>query len=76
MFDPKKWDSQPLSNYVRRPPERIFAGEEARSVATKFENTGAWNLPVVDQDNKYLGFISKSRLLSAYRQQLQQLTQE
>ncbi len=76
MFNPKKWDSQPLSNYVRRPPERIFVGEEARSVATKFENTAAWNLPVVDQDNKYVGFISKSRLLSAYREQLQQLTQD
>lgn len=76
MFNPKKWDSQPLSNYVRRPPDRIYVGEEARSVATKFENTGAWNLPVVDHNNKYVGFISKSQLLSAYRQQLQQLTQE
>ena len=27
----------------------------------KFDQTGAWNLPVVDEDNKYIGFVSKSK---------------
>lgn len=34
----------------------------------KFDKTGSWNLPVVDEDNKYIGFVSKSRILSTYRQ--------
>jgi CIC family chloride channel protein len=32
-------------------------------------------LPVVDRDNHYLGFISKSRILHAYREQLVKIQQ-
>ena len=43
----------------------------------KFEKTGAWRLPVVDPDSKkYLGFISKSRLLMAYRAELREISLE
>lgn len=76
MFIPSKWDSTPLTNYISRPPERIWLGEDARAVAEKFESSRAWNLPVVDKQNRYIGFISKSRLLTAYRDQLRQMTQE
>lgn len=76
MFDQSKWKTEPLSHYISSVPARIFVGEDARKVAEKFEETRAWNLPVVDQNNKYVGFISKSRLMTAYREQLQQLTQD
>ena len=36
----------------------------------KFDDTNAWNLPVVDSDGKYVGFLSKSRILNSYRQVL------
>lgn len=36
-----------------------------------FDRTGTWNLPVVDYRNKYLGFISKSKIFTDYRQVLQ-----
>ncbi|HAW51667.1 MAG TPA: hypothetical protein DCX54_04965 [Flavobacteriales bacterium] len=35
-------------------------------VMKKFEETGVWNLPVCE-NGKYLGFVSKSKLFSAYR---------
>lgn len=76
MFDQKKWDQEPISKYISNAPARIFLGEDARKVAKKFEESRAWNLPVVDQKNIYIGFISKSRLLTAYREQLQQMTQD
>jgi chloride channel protein, CIC family len=38
-------------------------------VMSKFEQTGAWNLPVIDK-NKYQGFLSKSRIFNAYRKKL------
>ena len=44
--------------------------EKMESVMNKFEFTGAWNLPVVDEDGKYKGFLSKSRVLNTYRQML------
>jgi CIC family chloride channel protein len=39
-------------------------------VMKKFDDTRAWNLPVVDRDGVYKGFLSKSRILNSYRQML------
>jgi CIC family chloride channel protein len=44
------------------------------SVLEKFERTGAWNLPVTDAEKHYLGFISKSKIFSAYRGQLLEIS--
>ena len=42
----------------------------------KFEKSGAWNLPVVDQNNRYLGFVSKSKIFSSYREKLQDVSHD
>ena len=42
----------------------------------KFDTTGAWRLPVVDAERHYLGFISRSRLLTAYRNELKAISNE
>lgn len=76
MFDTSKWTATSVSEYMSRPAERIYTDEEARVVVEKFERSRAWNLPVVDRQNNYIGFISKSRLMTAYREQLQSLTEE
>jgi CIC family chloride channel protein len=39
----------------------------------KFKETVAWNLPLI-KDEKYYGFISKSRLLTSYRRKLINVT--
>ena len=46
------------------------------SVMRKFEKTGAWNLPVVDSDRRYCGFLSKSKIFSAYREELKDFSQD
>jgi CIC family chloride channel protein len=38
-------------------------------IMEKFKKSGVWNLPVI-KNGKYHGYISKSKLLTAYRQQL------
>ena len=47
----------------------IEYNENMDDVMRKFEETEAWNLPVVNQ-GKYLGFVSKSKIFSAYRKML------
>ena len=42
-------------------------------IMTKFKGSGAWNLPVI-KDKNYIGFISKSKLLTAYRNKLIEVT--
>ncbi len=76
MFSPQKWDSVSIVEFMSDPPEVVVLGESARVTIEKFEVTGAWNLPVVDKDRCYVGFISKSRLLSAYREHLQEFSEE
>ena len=75
MFDHSKYPNS-VQRYMITPPDTIYDGESASSVLEKFENTGAWNLPVVDKEGKYLGFVSKSRILTAYREKLKEMTQE
>ena len=46
-----------------------------QEVLPRFEINRTWMLPVVDKENHYRGFISKSRILNAYREQLVNITQ-
>lgn len=47
----------------------IIETDNAKTTMRKFQDSGAWNLPVI-KDGKYIGFISKSKLLTAYRRKL------
>lgn len=74
MFKPEKY-GRPISDYMIAPPDRILEHESILSVMEKFEDKHTWMLPVVDTRNRYLGFISKSRILNAYREQLVKIQQ-
>ncbi|MCX6149097.1 MAG: chloride channel protein [Ignavibacteriales bacterium] len=47
----------------------VQVNESMDSVMKKFDESGNWNLPVVDK-NKYVGFISKSSVFTKYREKL------
>ncbi|WP_273370687.1 chloride channel protein [Alistipes megaguti] len=74
MFKPQKY-GRPISDYMIPPPDKILEHEAIQSVMEKFEDKHTWMLPVVDKQNHYLGFISKSRILNAYREQLVKIQQ-
>jgi len=74
MFDQKMYDEVKVSDIMQRAPEIIdLRKDRSKDIMTKFQETNAWNLPVVE-DGKYIGFISKSKLLTAYRQKLIEVT--
>lgn len=73
MFNTAKYED-PISDYMQIPPAVIRQDETMESVLEKFERTGAWNLPVTDARKHYLGFVSKSKIFSAYREQLRELS--
>lgn len=75
LFSAESYDTTHVYNIMETPPEYIYYGEKMETVMEKFDRTGAWRLPVIDKDRKYLGFISKSRLLSAYRAELKEISQ-
>jgi CIC family chloride channel protein len=59
-----------VGRFMVVPPARIHLNDSMEEVMRKFDETKAWNLPVVDEDGKYKGFLSKSRVLNTYRQTL------
>ncbi len=74
MFNPEKYDTR-ITEYMIQPPDTILPNEQTASVLKRFEENTTWMLPVVDKRGRYLGFISKSRILAAYREQLVNITQ-
>ena len=70
MFQTDLYDKRFVKNLMHAPPEYIFYEEDnMKAVMKKFQDSGAWNLPVI-RDGKYDGFISKSKMLTAYRRKL------
>jgi chloride channel protein, CIC family len=70
MFKQELYDTLQVSHLMTVPPAAIAPGEDMAAVMKKFDETVAWNLPVLDR-GKYIGFISKSRIFTEYRSKLQ-----
>jgi CIC family chloride channel protein len=63
-----------VSDLMQTAPDVIDLDEcNAKDVMKKFKTTDAWNLPVV-RNRMYVGFISKSKMLTAYRDKLVDLS--
>lgn len=75
MFNPELYDKLTIRDLMTIPPSYIDLSERGDAVLDAFERTGAWNLPVLDK-GRYVGFISKSRIFSAYRELLRQFSEE
>ncbi|WP_271782752.1 chloride channel protein [Aquimarina algiphila] len=70
MFDITLYHKINVDTLMSQTPANIIYEEDnVKKVMQKFQDTGAWNLPVI-KDGKYFGFISKSKLLTAYRRKL------
>ena len=76
MFKYESYDSLHVYNFMKSAPAYVYVNERMDMVMTKFEQTGAWNLPVVTDDRTYVGFISKSKIFSSYREQLKQVSHD
>lgn len=75
MFDKSLYDEILVESLMEAPPEQVHIDDTMDVVLEKFERCGAWNLPVIDK-GKYVGFVSKSKLFSAYRNLLLEFSEE
>ncbi|MBA3680382.1 MAG: chloride channel protein [Bacteroidetes bacterium] len=69
MFDTKLYEKITAKDIMEKVSAKISSDESIFSAMKKFDETGQWNLPVV-KDGIYLGFLSKSSVLSRYRHEL------
>jgi CIC family chloride channel protein len=75
MFRQDLYEITFVKDLMTIPPSYIDKKENIDSVMEAFRHTGAWNLPVLD-DGYYVGFISKSRIYSTYRELLKEFSDE
>jgi CIC family chloride channel protein len=60
-----------LSKLIKAPPELIKLNDAMPQVIRLFDEAEVWNLPVVDDQEYFIGFISKSSVLAQYRKLMQ-----
>lgn len=69
MFNEEERKNTLIRSLMHSPPAFISSNDDMETVMSKFEMSGAWNLPVID-DGLYIGFLSKSRIFNTYRTKL------
>jgi chloride channel protein, CIC family len=74
MFNPEMYPTS-VRNLMHSPPAILDINDHMQKVMNIFNETDAWNLPVC-AEGRYLGFVSKSKLFSAYRSQLVNITED
>lgn len=75
MFRPDLYRKMYVSKFMSVPPAKIELGMPMEQVMKIFDNTNAWNLPVVE-NGKYIGFVSKSKIFNSYRSVLKHYTED
>ncbi len=70
MFRPELYNRFPVSQFMVSAPAKIVANTPMDQIMRIFDDTKAWNLPVVDEAGRYLGFMSKSKIFNSYRKVL------
>lgn len=69
MFKTELYDQLTAADLMRKPASIIYSSDSMHSIMKKFDETNAWVLPIVT-NNEFTGFISKSNLLASYRSEL------
>ena len=65
-----------VSGLMTQPEALLSVNDPMEVVVSVFDRTGAWTLPVVDEEGVFVGFIRKSTVLTVYRQMLADLSND
>ncbi|MDR0844620.1 MAG: chloride channel protein [Tannerella sp.] len=70
MFRPELYERFHVSKFMVSAPAKIVNTMPMEKIMQLFDDTKAWNLPVVDEGGRYIGFVSKSKIFNSYREVL------
>ena len=76
MFQPRLYKRFTVAQLMNYPQIILRHDMPMEKVMEIFEDTGAWNLPVVDEHKRYMGFVSKSKIFNSYRHVLVHFSEE
>ena len=75
IFNQELYKKTHVSDIMYMPDPVVKPDESMEEVAHKFQETGHYNLPVID-NGKYVGFVSRARIFSTYRKLLKEFSEE
>ncbi|KAF0195391.1 MAG: chloride channel protein CIC family [Bacteroidetes bacterium] len=75
MFNHELYDTTFVRNLMFMPEPRVNIDETMEDVAHKFSECAHYNLPVLDR-GKYIGFVSRANVFSAYRNLVRESSQD
>lgn len=67
IFRPELYNRFKVSKFMVGAQAEININMSMEQIMDVFENTKAWNLPVIDDEGKYMGIMSQSSIFNAYR---------
>ncbi|MDE6721822.1 MAG: chloride channel protein [Bacteroidaceae bacterium] len=76
IFRPELYRQYTAGQFMKEPPAVLTVNDSPKVAIQKFKDTKAWNLPVVDEQHHYIGFVSRSGLFTRYRETLITFSQE
>jgi CIC family chloride channel protein len=68
LFQPERFDIVPLRTMVKKPAAILQLDQDMHSVMTSFDISQSWYLPVLDQEKRFVGFLSKTKVFNKYRE--------
>jgi CIC family chloride channel protein len=68
IFQPEQFDKISIRSLMKKPPAVLQKDQDMHTVMEKFDITQSWYLPVLDNEKKFIGFISKTKLFNKYRE--------
>jgi CIC family chloride channel protein len=75
MFDKESWDTIFVRDLMFMPQFTISQDESMEEVARKFHVSNRYNIAVLEE-GKYIGFVSRAKVFSAYREMLRKISRE
>ena len=75
MFDKESWDTAFVRDLMFMPRYTIRQDENMEEVARKFHTSGRYNIAVLDE-GKYIGFVSRAKVFSSYREMLRRISRD
>ena len=68
LFQHDQFDKISVKSMMKKPAAILLEGQDMHTVMEKFDVTQSWYLPVLNEEKKFIGFISKTKLFNKYRE--------
>jgi len=76
VFKTELYDNTYVRDLMFMPTPSVSPDESMEDIARKFQTSPHYNLPVLNKDGKYIGFVSRANVFSSYRTMIRQFMQE